>query len=60
MFVEAVVKAITVAIVIAGALIASFYFAYLLIVLLVLGGVGVIAYLFFSKAEKVDREDFPD
>jgi predicted PurR-regulated permease PerM len=49
---SAIAKTVLVVVLAGATLIASFYFAYVLIVVLVLGGVGAIAYLYFNREEK--------
>lgn len=60
MVTEAAGKAIGVAVLFCGALIAAFYFAYLLLLVLVLGGIGIIAYFFFTCSWFKKDEIFPD
>jgi len=60
MAVEAVSKSIITAILAGGMLIASFYFAYVLLLLVVLGGVGFIAYLFFNYDELFKDKEYRD
>ena len=57
---EAAGKAIMVSVVFCGALIASFYFAYLLLLVAALGGVGGIAYWYFKSDFFAEDENFPD
>lgn len=56
----AVVKALLTAIIVCGAAIASFYFAYLLLVFLILGGVGLLAYLYHSRDTISDWFEYED
>lgn len=56
----AMAKALLVAIIAGGVLIASFYTAYALLAFLVLAVVGGIAYLYFRWGSKVDRFDYLD
>jgi len=44
----------------AGSAIASFYFAYLLLIFLVMGVVGSIAWYFFSKEEAFNWFEYED
>jgi hypothetical protein len=54
-------KAIIIAIIVTGCLIASFYFAYLLLVILIFGGVWGIGYLIFNRDQIFPPEDdIPD
>lgn len=56
----AILKTLIVVILIGSAIIASFYFAYVLIVLLVVGVVGTIAYCIFNRKESIDWYDYKD
>jgi hypothetical protein len=51
----ATLKAIFIAIIAAGMVIASFYVAYLFLVILVLGVVGFPAYLYFNLSKKLRK-----
>jgi len=57
---ESMFKAIIVSIIAGGVLIASFYTAYLLLILVVLGIVFGIAYTFFNRATIFSGEDWPE
>ena len=58
---EAAGKAVIIAIICTAALIASFYFAYLLLVILILGGVWGLSYLIFNRDNLFpDEDDIPD
>jgi len=57
---EAIVKTIMVTIVCGGILIASFYFAYLLLIIIVLGSVAGIAYCFFNIDKIFGSKDLSD
>lgn len=58
----AIAKTILVVVVVGAVLVASFYSAYILTAVVVLGGVGLIAYLFFSRDpdKNIDWFDFKD
>ena len=57
----AVFKTFIVVVIVGAAVISSFYFAYIIVILCVLGGVGTIAYLFFSRDKRdTDWFDFSD
>ena len=57
---EAKLKAILVSVIAGGVLIAAFYVAYLFLLLVVLGGVGFLAYLYFNKDDIFNKHDFYD
>jgi hypothetical protein len=56
----ALVKTILTVVIAAGCVIASFYFAYLILVLLLMGIVGFIAWKFFNRKEKIDWFRYED
>jgi len=56
----AIVKTILTVVIAAGCVIASFYFAYLILVLLLMGIVGIIAWKFFSRKPKTDWFKYED
>jgi hypothetical protein len=57
---EALVKAVFVAVVTCGMLIASFYLAYVLVLLLALAVVGGISYAWFNRHELFGMPFFDD
>lgn len=56
----AIGKTALVVVLVTGAVIASFYFAYLLLILIVMGVVGAIAWMIFTKEEKVNWFEYED
>jgi hypothetical protein len=57
---EAGVKATMIAIFIGGCMVAAFYLAYVLLLLIVIGGVGLIAYAIIKYFEVPIRPDIHD
>jgi hypothetical protein len=57
---SALVKTVLVVVITAGAFIASFYFAYLLLILLVMGVVGTLAWNFFNREERINWFKYED
>jgi len=57
---DKVIKAILTAIIGGGVLIASFYFAYLFLVIIVIAVLFGLAYLFFSWDELSGKDDYFD
>ena len=49
---EAIAKSVLVMVLVGATLVASFYFAYIFVGVLILGGVGVVSYLYFHQEEK--------
>ena len=53
-------KTILTVVVVAGMVIASFYFAYLLLILIIVGIVGAISWFHYNRQEKVDWYKYED
>jgi len=58
--VTAFIKSVLTTILIGGVLIASFYFAYILIVLTVVALAFGVSWLFFNWHDLFEEQDFPD
>jgi len=56
----ALVKTILAVVIAVGTVIASFYFAYLLLILIIMGVVGAIAWHIFIREEKIDWFEYED
>jgi len=56
----ALVKTVLAVVIAAGTVIASFYFAYLLLILIVMGLVGAIAWHYFMREESIDWFEYED
>jgi len=56
----ALVKTVLAVVIAAGTVIASFYFAYLLLVLILICGVGAVAWHIFMREEKIDWFEYED
>lgn len=56
----ALVKTVLAVVIATGTVIASFYFAYLLLVLIIMCAVGAIAWHYFIREEKIDWFEYED
>ena len=56
----AVVKTVLTVVIAVGTVIASFYLAYLILIIILICSVGAIAWHYFSKEEKIDWFEYED
>ncbi len=56
----ALLKTVLAVVITVGAVIASFYFAYLILILIIVGIVGTVAWHFFSREEKINWFKYED
>jgi hypothetical protein len=56
----AIIKTVLAVVIAAGAVIASFYFAYLLLVLIVMGLVASVAWFIFNREEVINWFEYED
>ncbi len=57
---RALLKTILAVVITVGCVIASFYFAYLILILIIIGCVGTVAWHFFSREEKINWFEYED